>query len=189
MSENEAQRSQTDTGTDPPARSQYPTPGPGRLRAVLVIGSLFAIVWALASRVQTGQDPKVEKAGRIEVTARLLERPDQFPERGAYRYTFVLKYRVIKVHRQDPAGKYRLEPGDEIFVGHYKPWMRRAEIQDGDWGEEPLGGSLERFVTSEAHRLALDYELADLAPAGVLDYCYPPGVNRFFAVWTNPTSY
>jgi hypothetical protein len=36
--------------------------------------------------------------------------------------------------------------------------------------------------------MALDYELQDLAPAGVLDYCYPQRVNRFFAVWTNPTS-
>ena len=37
--------------------------------------------------------------------------------------------------------------------------------------------------------MALDYELQDLAPSGVLDYCYPPGTNRFFALWVNPTTY
>ena len=96
---------------------------------------------------------------------------------------------MLRVHRQDPQGKYKLKPGDEIFVGHYKPWLPRSEIKDGDWGDSPLGGKLTHFVTGEAHRMALDYELQDLAPAGVLDYCFPPGVNRFFAIWTNPTTY
>jgi hypothetical protein len=131
----------------------------------------------------------VSQVGRIEVTARLVECPTQFPERGAYRYTYVLKYQVLRVHRQDPQGKYKLKPGDEIFVGHYKPWLPRSEIKDGDWGDSPLGGKLAQFVTGEAHRMALDYELQDLAPAGVLDYCFPQGVNRFFAIWTNPTTY
>jgi hypothetical protein len=146
-------------------------------------------LWALANRVETGEDEQVRTLGRTEVTARLLERPDQFPELGAYRYTYVLKYQVLKVHRPDPERKHVLQPGDVIFVGHYKPWMPRSGIRDADWGESPLGGKLDQFMAGEVHRLALDYELQDLAPSGALDYCYPPATNRFFAIWTNPTTY
>jgi len=163
--------------------------GPSRLRGFLVVAGLTAAIWFLAARVQTGEDGMVRKLGRIEVTARLVERPEQFPKLGAYRYTYVLKYQIVKVHRQDSGGKYLLKPGEEIFVGHYKPWMPRSEIKDSDWGESPLGGKLDQIVSGEAHRMALDYELQDLAPSGALDYCFPAATNRFFAIWTNPTSY
>ena len=163
--------------------------GPGPLRGLGVVIALVLGIWALASRVETGEDEPVRTLGRIEVTARLRERPDRFPELGAYRYTYVLKYQVLKIHRPDPEGKHRLKPGDEIFVGHYKPWMPRSGIRDADWGESPLGGTLDQLVTGEVHRLALDYELQDLAPSGALDYCFPPATNRFFALWTNPTTY
>ncbi len=164
-----------------------PSRGPGPLRAFLVIALLVVGTWLLASRVDTGEDANVKTLGRIEVTARLLGRPEPFPDLGAYRYTYVLEYEVLKVHRQDPEGKYRLAPGDRIFVGHYKPWLPRDQIRDANWGDTPLGGRLTRFVTGEAHRMALDYELQQLAPSGALDYCFPPKVNRFFAIWTNPT--
>jgi hypothetical protein len=154
---------------------------------VCVVGGLVAAVWLLASRAETGQDDMVARLGRVEVTARLLERPEAFPDLGAYRYTYVLKYEVLQVHRQDPTGRYVLRPGQTIFVGHYKPWMPRWQIRDADWGDEPLGGKLGRFLAGEAHRMALDYELENLAPSGALDYCYPPKGNRFFAIWTNPT--
>lgn len=146
-------------------------------------------VWLLASRGETGEDAMVTTLGRAEVTARLVECPETFPRLGAYRYTYVLKYEVLTVHRQDPAGQHPLKPGDVIFVGHYKPWLPRSEIQDADWGGSPLGGKLTRFVLGQSHRMALDYELEDLAPSGVLDYCFPQKVNRFFAVWVNPTAY
>ena len=170
-----------------PAR-EWP-PGPGPLRAFAVIGALVVSVWWLGHKVQDGRDDVISKVGRIEVTARLLERPAHFPESGAYRYTYVLKYRVLMVHRQDSQGKYNLRPGDLIFVGQYKPWMPRSEIKDDSWGDSPLGGKLARFVVGEADRMALNYELQDLAPAGVLDYCFPLNINRFFAVWTNPSTY
>jgi hypothetical protein len=172
---------------DRPAR-EWP-PGPGPLRAFAVIGALVLGFWWLGNKVEDGRDETISKVGRIEVTARLVERPTQFSEMGAYRYTYVLRYQVLMVHRQDSRGRYKLNPGDEIFVGHYKPWMPRSEIKDRAWGDSPLGGELTRFVAGEAHRMALDYELQDLAPAGVLDYCFPQGVNRFFAIWTNPTTY
>ena len=161
--------------------------GPGPLRACGVLGFLALGIWLLASRTETGEDGMVTRLGRLEVTARLLKRPEPFPDLGAYRYTYVLEYEVLAVHRQDPDGQHKLGPGDRIFVGHYKPWMPRAQIKDADWGDAPLGGKLSRFVAGEAHRMALDYELQNLAPSGALDYGFPPGVNRFFAVWTNPT--
>jgi len=166
----------------------YP-PGPSPWRGLAVLAGLVMVLWFLAQRGQTGADEMIGRLGRIEVTARLIERPEQFPQLGAYRYTYVLRYSVLKVHRQDPERKYVLKPGAGIFVGHYKPWLPRSEIKDADWGNSPLGGHLDRLVAGEVHRLALDYELQDLAPSGALDYCFPPGTNRFFALWTNPTSW
>lgn len=165
----------------------YP-PTPSRLRGVAVLAGVAAMLWLLAHRLDDGCDDEVARLGRLEVTARLLERPDQFPQLGAYRYTYVLKYQVLAVHRPDPAGKHPLEAGDIIFVGHYKPWMPRSQVRDDDWGKSPLGGRLDQFNTGEAHRMALDYELQDLAPSGALDYCFPPATNRFFAIWANATS-
>ena len=159
------------------------------MRALTVVASLLVITWALATRVETGADDMVQKLGKLEVTARLVERPDEFPKLGAYRYTYVLHYKVLDVHRQDPERNYVLKPGDDIFVGHYKPWMPRSEIKDADWGDSPLGGKLDQFVADDVHRMALDYELQNLAPSGALDYCFPPGTNRFFAVWANRTTY
>jgi hypothetical protein len=166
----------------------YPS-RPGPLRGLLVLASLVIGIYLLAHHVETGEDELVHKLGRIEVAARLVERPEQFPKLGAYRYTYVLKYQVVKVYRQDPNRKYLLKPGDEIFVGHYKPWMPRSQIKDSDWGDSPLGGKLDQFVAGDGHRMALDYELQDLAPSGALDYSFPPATNRFFALWTNPTTY
>jgi hypothetical protein len=163
--------------------------GPGPWRGLGVIGGLIFLVWVLASRVETGADAMVQRLGRLEVTARLVERPDQFPQLGAYRYTYVVMYKVLSVLRQDPDGRYPLKAGDEIFVGHYKPWLPRSQIKDADWGDSPLGGTLDQFVAGEVHRLALDYELQNLAPSGALDYCFPPATNRFFAVWANRTTY
>lgn len=182
-----AARAPDESPEAPPGRGYVG--GPSAWRGLAVIAGLILLAWVLARRMETGADPLVQKLGRLEVTARLVERPDQFPKLGAYRYTYVLKYKVIHVHRQDAAGNHPLKAGDEIFVGHYKPWLPRSGIKDPDWGNSPLGGKLDQFVTGEAHRLALDYELQDLAPSGALDYCFPPGTNRFFALWANPTTY
>lgn len=162
---------------------------PGPLRAICVIGALVGGTWLLGRHADSGQDAMVASLGRVEVTGRLLKRPDAFPDLGAYRYTYVLEYEVLKVHRQDPQGIYHVKPGDRIFVGHYKPWLSRQVIKDKDWGDAPLGGGLREFVAGRAHRLALDYPLQAWAPSGALDYCYPPQVNRFFAKWANAAEY
>jgi hypothetical protein len=162
--------------------------GPSPVRGVAVIVGLGLMVWILGARVDRGEDEWVRSLGRVEVTARLVDRPEVFPEFGIYRYTYVLRYEVLRVHRQDPDGRYRLRSGDTIHVGHYQPRLTRSEIRDADWGTDPLGGRLGSFVAGAAHRMALEYELSDWAPSGVLDYLFPPDTNRFFAVWTNPTT-
>jgi hypothetical protein len=170
------------------AKSPIQHGGPSSLRGVLVIAGVAMGIWSLAQcgRGGTGEDEKVKTLGRIEVTARLLDCPDPFPDLGAYRYTYVVPYEVLEVHRQDPEGRYALKRGDRIFVGHYQPRLPRSKIQDSDWGPSPLGGNLTRFAAGDVHRMALDYELAALAPSGAIDYCFPAETNRFFAVWTNP---
>lgn len=172
--------------SEPPGSPPVYPAKPGPIRGLAVVAGLASLLLWLGTRGDTGEDDMIGRMGRIEVTARLDECPDPFPSLGAYRYTYVLKYRVLEIHRPDPAGQHPLRAGDDIFVGHYKPWQPRSAIQDADWGDRPLGGRLSRFVPGDTHRLALDYELADLAPSGVLDFCYPPGSNRFFAVWANP---
>src|SRR5512136_1243412 len=89
---------------------EYPLK-PGGVRGLAVLVGLAGVIAFLATRVDTGADDAITKLGRVEVTARLVERPDQFPQLGAYRYTYVLKYKVISVLRQDPEGKYPLKPG------------------------------------------------------------------------------
>jgi hypothetical protein len=169
--------------------SEWP-PGPSPLRGAAVIGGLALTIWLLAGvgRHSAGVDRNVETLGRLEVTARLLGCPDPFPDLGAYRYTYVVEYEIVAVHRQNPAGKYVLHAGDHIFIGHYQPRLPRNVIRDADWGDAPLGGNLTRIVQGDLHRMALDYQLAQLAPSGALDYCYPPDVKRFFAIWTNRAS-
>ena len=129
----------------------------------------------------------VKRLGRIEVTARLLARPGRVSQISAPTATPTCSNtKCSRSTARTRKASICCKPGDRIFVGHYKPWMPRDQIKDADWGDAPLGGKLARFVAGQAHRMALDYELQQLAPSGALDYCFPPGVNRFFAVWTNP---
>lgn len=183
---NETISSGTKSAAMPPPGSA--DAGPGAVRGVAVLVAFVLGAGILMSRVDTGEDEPVRRLGRIEVTARLVERPDEFPEPGAYRYTYVLPYEVLRVHRVDSQTAEALKPGALIFVGHYQPWLPRTEIGDAAWGTEQLGGRLREFVAGAAHRMALEYELADWAPAGVLDDQFPPGTNRFFALWANPTT-
>ena len=97
------ERSDAENPAEVAPAAQYP-PGPGRLRAVLVMGGLALVVGLLATRVETGEDDVVAHAGRIEVTARLLDCPEEFPDLGAYRYTYVLRYEVLTSAPSGSAG-------------------------------------------------------------------------------------
>jgi hypothetical protein len=162
--------------------------GPGRARALLVVFLLGLLFAALAGRRIDGDTPETRELGRWEVTARLLELPGSFPEVGEYRYTFVMPYEVLEVHRT--SSLISLEPGDSIFVGHFQPHLTRQDAAAfrADLAAQVLGGTLSRFHPGEVHRMALDFPLGELSPVGIIDRCYPQQVKRFWAIWTNSTN-
>ena len=115
----------------------------GLRRARLVLG-----LWSARRRGRSAGQ-MVSSLGRIEVTARLLECPEQFPDLGAYRYTYVLKYEVLQVHRQTRRASIRWQPGDASSSGHYKPWCCRARRS-----ATPIGGHAPRRQAHAVRRRA-----------------------------------
>ena len=117
--------------------------------------------------------------GTVEVTAQLEEIPDKFPPNDLYNYGYVLKYRVLKVHRGQV-------PGKEILVAQYNPLKPRASVQDDVSGK--IGGHLDAFRAGDVHRMALEAPVDQFWMGGIIDkYFKEPGI-RYWAVWTNPGS-
>jgi hypothetical protein len=114
--------------------------------------------------------------GTAEITAQLLEIPGEFPPNDLYNYAFVLKYRVLQVHRGSvPAG--------EVLIAHYNPLKPRATVQDDLSGK--IGGHLASFRAGDVHRMALESPVDQFWMGGIIDkYFGQPGV-RYWAVWTN----
>ena len=164
----------------------YRQGGPSPLRAVSVFVGIGIVMFFLSRYGAVGEDEAMGALGRIELTARLVEAPEDFPLIEGYRYTYVLKYEVLDVHRQDPDGKHLFKRGDIIFVGQYQPFMPRSNVRDEDCGDLEMGGKLSRIVHGDSHRMALEYPLENLAPGGILDYCFPLDAPRFLAIRTNP---
>lgn len=124
-------------------------------------------------------DQEVTTLGTAEVTAQLVEIPDAFPPNDLYNYAFVLKYRVLKVHRGQV-------PDKEILVAQYNPLKPRATVADDISGK--VGGHVEAFRAGDVHRMALDSPVDQHWMGGIIDkYFNQPGV-RYWAVWTNPGS-
>jgi hypothetical protein len=71
--------------------------------------------------------------------------PDEFPPNDLYNYAYVLKYRVLAVHRG------QLKPGEEILVAHYNPLKPRPSAADENSGK--LGGNLQKFIIGREIRL------------------------------------
>jgi len=119
----------------------------------------------------------VTTLGTSEVTAELLAIPGEFPPNDLYNYAYVLKYRVLEVHRGD------LKPGEEIFVAHYNPLKPRSSAADENSGK--LGGNLQRFKAGDVHRMALEAPLDQHWMGGVIDKYFDQKGTRYWAVWTN----
>ncbi len=130
----------------------------------------------------------VSERGSIEVTAKLIEIrgldkfKGRFPSNDlGYDYAYVLKYRLLEIHRGDVEG-------ETIHVAHYNPLKLRSAAADEDRpGCEELGGNLERFRIGELHRLALEVPLDEnyMGPvinpyAGQVD-----PTSLYWAVWTD----
>ena len=134
------------------------------------------LVTSCARESSTGTDTQVTTLGSAEVTGRLLEIPGEFPANDLYNYAYVLKYRVLAVHR----GKV---DGEEIFVAHYNPLKPRSGVQDEVSGN--VGGNLKTFKAGETHRMALEWPLDQHWMGGIIDKYFGQTGVRCWAVWTN----
>jgi hypothetical protein len=138
---------------------------------------LLLIIVSCKNRSDTGADPSVTTLGSAEVTAELLAIPGEFPPNDLYNYAYVLKYRVLTVHRG------QVKQGEEILVAHYNPLKPRASAQDENSGK--LGGNLEKFRAADIHRMALEAPLDQHWMGGVIDKYFDQKGIRYWAVWTN----
>jgi hypothetical protein len=149
-------------------------------RWTLDLGLVLVLLGSSVSckrKADTGADLSVTTLGSTEVTAQLLAIPGEFPPNDLYNYAYVLKYRVLTVHRG------QLRPGAEILVAHYNPLKPRSSAQDELSGK--LGGNLDRFRSQDVHRMALEEPLDQHWMGGVIDKYFDQKGVRYWAVWTN----
>lgn len=124
-----------------------------------------------------GLDDQVTKRGTIEVTAELLEIPGVFPPNKLYDYAYVLKYRVLEVHRGDPGS-------DLLYVGHYNPLKPRSGVTDKR--VKDIGGTLRNYRAGDIHRMALEVPIDDYYMGGIInEYNAEMTGPVYWAVWTN----
>ena len=145
------------------------------LRGLLLV--LLGITGSCKNKSDAGADPFVTTLGNTEVTAELLAIPGEFSPNDLYNYAYVLKYRVLTVHRG------QVKQGKEILVAHYNPLKPRASAQDENSGK--LGGNLEKFRAADVHRMALEAPLDQHWMGGVIDKYFDQKGMRYWAVWTN----
>lgn len=150
----------------------------GQLSRLLLICSGAGLLCASCRKdADTGEDPKVTTLGSVEVTARLVEIRDRFPDLPMYDYVYVLKYQVLKVHR----GKMDSET---LYVGQYNPLKPRSRAADGR--VKTVGGNLDAFRAGNVHRLALEVPIDDYYMGGIINKYFNEKTGPlYFAVWTN----
>ena len=138
---------------------------------------LLGITVSCKNKPDAAADTSVTSLGSTEVTAELLAIPGEFPPNDLYNYAYVLKYRVLTVHRG------QVKQGEEILVAHYNPLKPRASAADENSGN--LGGTLQRFKAANVHRMALEAPLDQHWMGGVIDKYFDQKGTRYWAVWTN----
>ncbi|MDQ1256156.1 MAG: hypothetical protein QG656_752 [Candidatus Hydrogenedentes bacterium] len=130
-----------------------------------------------AQPAETGVDEHVTALGSVEVTAELVEIPGEFIDRPMYDYAFIMKYKVLEVHRG-------AIDGDTIYVGHYNPLKPRAEAADARVPE--VGGNVVKFRVGDVHRMALDVPIDDCFMGGIVNRYFDQGAGPiYWAIWTN----
>jgi hypothetical protein len=141
-----------------------------------VLASLFAVLAASCGGDNNHTSPpELSALGSLEVTARLEAIGGEFPPNKLYDYAYVMKYRVLKVHRGTCTDEF-------IYVGHYNPLKPRAEAQDKFSGK--LGGNVTTFQVGDVHRMALDGPLDELFMGGIIDKHIKEKGPRYWAFWT-----
>lgn len=147
---------------------------PGR---IVALAALFVALTGCSKQPANEVDAEVTTLGTAEVTAKLVEIPGEFPSNDLYNYAYVLKYRVLKVHRGNvPAG--------EILVAHYNPLKPRDQAQDDISGK--VGGHVTAFRAGDVHRMALESPVDQFWMGGIVDKYFSVAGTRYWAVWTNP---
>ncbi|MBI2435219.1 MAG: hypothetical protein HYV26_20370 [Candidatus Hydrogenedentes bacterium] len=123
-----------------------------------------------------GADEHVATVGSVEVTAKLVDIPGEFPPNDLYDYAYVLKYEVQTTHRGQAAGA--------ILVGQYNPLKPRNEAADKR--AEDIGGNVTEFRVGDVHRLALEVPIDEYCMAGIINkYAGQTDAPIYWAVWTN----
>jgi hypothetical protein len=93
----------------------------------------------------------------IDVTAKLVEIPTQFPPDDLYDYAYVMRYQV----QGGPMDK------QNILVAHYKPRQPRGKIKDK---MKPfVRGKLRSFTAGDVHKLKLTADLKKVWTGALLD--------------------
>lgn len=127
-----------------------------------------------------GADANVTTLGSAEVTAELAEIRGEFVNRSDYDYAFVMKYKVLQVHRG------QVDSGT-IYVAHYNPEKARNKARDARVSE--VGGNLKRFRAGEVHRMALEVPIDDYYMGGIINRYFGEETGPiYWAVWTNQAS-
>jgi hypothetical protein len=144
------------------------------LVAVLCSGAAVS-----CTKTSLAPSPELAANGDVEVTAKIVSIGGDFPPNNLYDYVFVMKYRVLQLHR----GKV---DGEAIFVGHYNPLKPRATAQDKFSGK--VGGNVEHFQVGDVHRMALEGPLEEYFMGGIIDKHIKEKGTRYRAVWTDRAS-
>jgi len=147
------------------------------LTAVVVSGLLLT---SCSQTNETGEDEKVTALGSLEVTAELSEIRGEFVDRADYDYAFVMKYRMLQVHRGDLSA-------ETLYVGHYNPLKPRDRVADARVPE--VGGNLKRFRVGDVHRMALEAPIDEYYMGGIINRYFGEETGPiYWAIWTNLAS-
>ena len=149
----------------------------GEVKSIAAVVGAAAILLGCSKPPVNEIDNEVTTLGTAEVTAELVDIPGPFPSNDLYNYAYVLKYRVLKVHRGNV-------PIGEILVGQYNPLKPRDQAQDDVSGK--VGGHLRSFRRGDIHRMALDSPIDQHWMGGIIDKYFATSGTRYWAVWTNP---
>ncbi len=92
--------------------------------------------------LQTG-DAFAKQPPPLQLNAKLVKIPGNFPPDDLYDYAYVMRYQVI-------GGKLDKQM---IFVAHYKPRQKRKKIKGKM--KKYVSGKVKRFREGDVHRLSL----------------------------------
>jgi len=146
-----------------------------RLILQVLLAGLLCI--SCSKKPATGKDTQVTTLGSIEVSAKLMEIKGEMSDDPMYDYAFVLKYKVLKVHR----GKIDT---DTIYVGQYNPLKPRAGVADERVPD--IGGNLKKFRAGDVHRMAMEVPIDDYYMGGIVNRYFEKKTGPiYWAVWTN----